>query len=119
MGALTGAVTIATYLFMYVESRVEYARSCALISFCFCTALFELLRLSPDKPFPAIKAAGRIPLICAAVTVVLPLLLIYIPFVNSAFGLENVDIAAAIICIITGLLPGVMYFVIKHFIKFK
>ena len=119
MGALTGAVTTATYLFMYHEGLTNYARSCALISFSFCTALFGLLRLSPDKPLSAVKAAGKIPLICAAATFVIPLILIYIPFVNSAFGLDAVDIAAAIICVITGLLPGVMYLVIKHFIKFN
>lgn len=118
-GLLTGAVSVATYLFMYHDGMAEYAKSCALISFGFCMALFTLIRLSPDKPLEAFRAVNLTLLISTAITALLPVLLVYIPGLNSAFGLMAVDIAAAIICIITGLLPGILYSVIKHFIKFK
>ena len=118
-GALSGAVAIASYLFMYNGTNSGYARSCALISFAFCTAAFCLLRTSDSNPFKAFASSGKAAYICMAVTILLPILLVYIPFVNSAFGLMMIDPLALFICVITGLLPAIAYYFIRYFIKFK
>ena len=118
-GALSGAVSIASYLIMYNGTNNDYARSCALISFAFCTAAFFLLRMPDTNPFKEFISSGKAAYIGLAVTVILPILMIYIPFVNSAFGLMMIDPLAFIICLITGCFPGIAYYFIRHFIKFK
>lgn len=118
-GALSGAVSIASYLIMYNGTNNGYARSCALISFAFCTAAFFLLRMPDTNPFKEFISSGKAAYIGLAVTVILPILMIYIPFVNSAFGLMMIDPLAFIICLITGCFPGIAYYFIRHFIKFK
>lgn len=118
-GLLSGAVAIASYLFMYNGTNNNYARSCALISFAFCTAAFGLLRMSDTAPFKEYIASGKTAFIGTGVTVLLPILLVCIPAVNTAFGLTIIDPLAFFICIITGLLPAIAYYCIRHFIKFK
>lgn len=49
VGALCGAVSIASYMFMYNGTNVEFARSCALLSFGFCTSLFTFINLGSGK----------------------------------------------------------------------
>lgn len=118
-GALSGGVAIASYLFMYNGSNFEFARSCSLISYSICSASFVLLRFSfenPIKGFISLKTPAKV---CIGIMALLPILLIYIPFVNTTFGLAAIDILALLISIITGLLPAIAYFFIEHFVKFN
>lgn len=118
-GALSGAVAIASYLFMYNGSNFEFARSCSLISYSICTAAFALLRFSDDfsiNTFIKLKTPAKI---CIGVMAFLPILMIYIPFVNVTFGLAAIDILALLISIVTGLLPAIVYLFIRFFFKFN
>ena len=118
-GAFSGAVAIASYLFMYNGANNDYARSCSLISFALCTAAFCVFRMSSSNPFSSFASSGKPAYIGAAVTVFLPILLVCIPGLNSAFGLALIDPLAFFICVLTGLLPAIAYFFIRHFIRFK
>ena len=118
-GLLTGLPAIASYLFMYNGSNSEFARSCGLITFCFGISGFTVLRhLDTKAPREFLKASG-IAKISAAATAVLPILLVYIPFVNRAFRLAAIDILALLICIVTGILPVVAYYFIKNIFKLR
>ena len=118
VGLLIGGVAVASYMFMYNGSNVDFARSCALITYSMCTTLFGFLRLDINNPFSAAKSAGKPLLVGLAITFLLPILLVFVPVVNSCFGLVAIDILALFICIITGLLPGALYFAVKRFIRF-
>lgn len=118
-GGLAGIVSAASYLFMYSESDFGFARSCSFITYCFCTAAFIVLRHLGDDPFKELLSASLLSKLSVAVMVVLPILLVYIPFVNSMFGLGAIDVLALIISIISGILPAIAYFFIKFFFKLK
>lgn len=118
-GALSGGVAIASYLFMYTGFNFELARSCSLISYSICSASFALLRFSfenPIKGFISLKTPAKVSI---GIMALFPVLLIYVPFINSTFGLAAVDILALLISVITGLLPAIAYFFIDHFMKFN
>lgn len=118
-GALSGIVAVSSYLLMYNGSNYNFPRSCSLISYCFCTAAFVFLRHIGSDPIKSFISRSKIAIISVGVFIVLPILLTYIPFVNSAFGLESIDILALLISIISGLLPAIAYFFIKFFFKLK
>lgn len=118
-GALSGAVAAASYLFMYIKSNVGFARSCSLITFCFCTAAFIVLRHMDGDSIKELLSASLIAKLSVIIIAVLPIPLVYIPFVNSAFGLGAIDILALFISIISGVLPAIAYFFIKYFFKLK
>lgn len=119
-GALSGAVAAASYWLMYNNSSYGFARSCSLISFCSCTAAFVFLRHLGGEPIKSFKTWKKTTILMIAVIVVLPIILIYIPFVNSAFGLAMInDIFAPLISIISGVFPAVAYYFIKYFFNFK
>ena len=77
-----------------------------------------LRHLGTKAPREFLKASG-IAKISAAATAVLPILLVYIPFVNRAFRLAAIDILALLICIVTGILPVVAYYFIKNIFKLR
>ncbi len=118
-GALSGAVAISSYLFMYNGSNYGFARSCSLISYCFCTAAFIFLRHLGNDPIKSCLSWSKLAIISVAALILLPILLVYIPFVNAAFGLTAIDFLALVISIISGVLPAIAYFFIKFFFKFK
>lgn len=117
-GVLSGTVAIASYLFMY-NANLGFARSCALISYLICTAAFAVLRHSESSPIKVFIGAGRIAQLSVGIIAVLPVVLVYVPFVNAAFGLDAIDILALFISVVTGILPAIAYFFIKHFIKLR
>lgn len=119
IGILSGIAAVASYMFMYNGSNISFARSCALISLCACTAGFALIRPSTGKNLRAILHSGKTLLVCVGIVLLLPVLLVYIPLVNSAFGLVPIDLLALFICVITGVLPVILYYTIRHFVKFK
>ncbi len=119
VGLLSGVAAALTYMFMYSDSNIPFARSCAFISLGFCTAAFSVLRLIPARLPAALKSCGNPVFISAAIAVVLPILLSYVPGVNYVFGLCGVDILALLICAVTGLFPGALFFVLKRFVRLK
>ena len=104
---------------MYNGANNDYARSCSLISFALCTAAFCVFRMSSSNPFRSFASAGKPAYIGAAVTIFLPILLVCIPGLNNAFGLALIDPLAFFICVLTGLLPAIAYYFIRHFIRFR
>ena len=119
IGLLCGAIATATYMFMYSASNTEFARSCSFISLGICYSLFGLLRFSSDHPIKTILNVSRASLVSFSVIAFLPILLVYIPFVNTAFGLCSIDGLALFIAVITGIIPAVAYILINSLIKFK
>ncbi len=118
-GGLSGVVSAASYLLMYSDSNFGFGRSCSLITYCFCTAAFIVLRYLGDEPFKELLSASLLAKVSVAVITILPILLVYIPFINSVFGLGAIDVLALIISIISGILPAIVYFFIKFFFKLK
>ncbi len=116
-GALSGAVAIVSYLLMYNGTNFESARSCALISYSFCSAAFAVLRHSDEEPFRAFSGAGRLAKAAVATFAFIPILLVYIPLVNTAFGFAAIDILALLISVATGILPAAPYYFARHFFK--
>ncbi|MCM1165837.1 MAG: HAD family hydrolase [Lachnospiraceae bacterium] len=117
-GFLSGAVAIVSYLLMY-NGNIENARSCALIAYSFCSAAFAVLRHSDEEPFRAFIRTGTAAKVAVAVFALAPIVLVYVPFINSAFGLAEVNVLALLISAATGILPAAAYYFAKHFIGFK
>ena len=115
--AFFGAVAIASYLLMYNGTNFESARSCALISYSFCSAAFAVLRHSDEEPFRAFSGAGTLAKAAVATFAFIPILLVYIPLVNTAFGFAAIDILALLISVATGILPAAAYYFARHFFK--
>lgn len=118
IGVLTGAVAVASYMFMY-NGAIDYARSCALVSFAVATALFGLSQMSQSNALGAVISSGLSSILPLAAILLLPFLMIFIPGVNTAFGLAAIDALAVFISIVTGLLPVLAYFFVRHFKSFK
>lgn len=116
-GALSGAVAIASYLFMFNGTNFNSARSCALISYAFCSSAFAVLRHSDEEPFREFSRAGMLAKVSVAVFAFAPVFLVYVPFVNSVFGFEAIDILALLISVAMGILPAAAYYFARHFFK--
>lgn len=119
VGALCGAVSIASYMFMYNGTNVEFARSCSLLSFCFCTSLFTFLNLTSGNPFRGLTEAGKPAIFGVLAPAVTALLLVFIPGLNSIFGMTGIDTLATLISIVTGIIPPLGYVVVRSIIKFE
>lgn len=115
-GILTGGAAAASYLFKYSNMNITSARSCSFISFMICMAAFVILRFSDVEPFKAFWNISLLQKIYAAVLVVLPVLLIYIPPFNRAFGLAALDPLALMISLFTGIIPAAIYYLLKRFV---
>ena len=118
-GGLSGAVAAVSYILMCNGSDFGFARSCSLITYCFCTAAFIVLRHLGSDSFKELRSASLIAKLSVLIMMILPIILVYIPAVNAAFGLGMIDILALFISIITGVLPAIAYFFIKYFFKLK
>ncbi len=119
IGLLCGAVAVASYMFMYTGAVPEFARTSSFISLGISYALFTLMGLSYESPLKAIRNANRQQMICAVLFAVIPLVLAYIPAVNTAFGLVAIDMLALFISVITGIIPAVGYMIVRSLIRFK
>lgn len=119
IGILCGAVSVASYMFMYNGGNADFARSCSLITFSISFALFGLMTMSFEKPLKALVGTRGKPLYVFLAMIMLPILMVYIPFINSAFGLTAIDALALFISILTGIIPIIGYIIVKSLIKFK
>ncbi len=117
-GFLCGCVSIISYMFMYNGSNISFARSCAFISYGICTALFSFVRISNKNPLKAAILAGKSSF-GLIVTAIVPIIVVYIPFINSAFNLMAIDLLALFISVVTGVIPAVGYILVKKLINFK
>ena len=106
-------------MFMYNGANTDFARSCALISFAVATAVFGLSQLSRTNPLGALVSTGKTAALPLAGIIVLSLVMVYVPGLNAAFGLTAVDALAVFISVVTGLLPPLVYFFVRHFISFR
>ncbi len=119
IGILCGAVSVASYMFMYNGGNTDFARSCSLITFSISFGLFGLMGMSLEKPLKAILSTRGKTLYIFLTLIFAPILMTYIPFINSAFGLTAIDALALFISILTGIIPIVGYIIVKSLIKFK
>ena len=87
------------------------------ISYSFCSAAFAVLRHSDEEPFRAFSGAGTLAKAAVATFAFIPILLVYIPLVNTAFGFAAIDILALLISVATGILPAAAYYFARHFFK--
>lgn len=116
-GALAGASGIASFMFMGNSMNLSVARSCSFVSFMICTAAFVILRFSDTEPFRAFWGTSLIYKIFAGILILMPILMIYIPPFNRAFGFATADFLQLIISLATGLLPPGVYYFAKRFFK--
>lgn len=118
IGAVSGIIAVASYSFMYSDANTEFARSSALIALTFCLATFGIIHINRKNPFMhVIKSLAA--LISLAVLIVIPIALVYIPAVNTAFGLMAIDLLALFISIASGVVPAIIYYVVRRLIKNK
>ena len=108
--------SIVTYSFMYNSANTAFARSCALLSLCWCLAVSGIVR-SMNAGAKNVLRLKPIALISLLVMLILPVLLIYIPVVNSAFSLTAIDSLAFVISAATGVVLPLVYFFVSRFIK--
>lgn len=119
VGVLCGGVSIASYMFMYNGSNVDFARSCALLSFGFCTTLFTFINLSSGNPFIGISSAGKSAVTGVLAPAVISLILVFVPGLNSIFGMTGIDMLATFISIVTGIIPPLGYVVVRSITRFE
>lgn len=117
-GVLMGTAAVSTYLFMN-NGNADFARSCSLVSLCTAMAAFVLLQHIGDQSLRSLSALRGFEKVIVGVVLLVPILLVYVPFLNHAFGLRAIDMLALFISLVTGIVPAVIYRVIKVFIKFK
>lgn len=123
IGLLTGLAAAFSYALMYSGVAVEVnqlsARSCGFITLMIATAGFAFIRHSERNPFKAYIKSGLLSVISIIAVIALAFALVYIPGVNSAFGLSPIDAFAAITSFVIGALPPAAYFGLKYFLAIK
>lgn len=121
VGVLCGAASIASYMFMYNDtgSNVDFARSCSLLAFGFCTSLFTFINMPAGNPFVGFAEGGKPAVIGVLAPAVLSLLLVFVPGLNSVFGLTGIDMLATFISIVTGVIPPLGYIIARSILKFE
>lgn len=117
IGAISGLVAAGSFALNSANSANGI--TCALVSYYFCMTAFAILAQSDDAPFGALKNASDIAKIGLAAAVIAPILLCYIPFVNTAFGLYPIGFLALIVSVLTGFFPAIVYYFLRRFIKIK
>lgn len=117
IGAFSGLVAAGSFAL----NSANYANgiTCAMVSFFFCLSAFAILGQSDDSPFGTLKNASDIAKIGLAAAVVAPILLCYIPFVNTAFGLYPIGFLALVVSVLTGVFPAIVYYFLRRFIKIR
>lgn len=118
-GLLIGGAAVFTYLFMHNGTNSRFARSCSFVSFCAAAAAFVFLRQKGNQPLKNYVFSTLIERISVAVVLLTPILLIYVPFVNSSFGFVAVDFLALIISLISGVFPALVCFLVRYFCSVK
>lgn len=118
-GAMIGLISALTYSFMNNGTNNAFARSCSLVSFGWAAASILFIRQLGEQPFKSYTNASLFQKIAVAVTAILPIALVYIPFLNASFGLAAVDFLALLISIVSGVIPSVIYYLVHHFLKTK
>lgn len=118
-GLLTGVAAAFTYLFMHNGTNSDFARSCALVSLCSAAAAFVFLRQLGTDPIKSYVYSSTFEKASVFVLLLAPVLLIYIPFVNSSFGCCAIDFLALIISLVSGIFPALVCFLAKIFLSFK
>ena len=121
VGALCGAASIASYMFMYNDtgSNVDFARSCSLLAFGFSTSLFTFVNMPSGNPFIGLAEGGKPAVIGVLAPALAAVLLVFIPGLNSVFGLTGIDMLATFISIVTGVIPPLGYVIVRSIIKFE
>ncbi len=121
VGALCGAASIASYMFMYNDtgSNVDFARSCSLLAFGFSTSLFTFINMPSGNPFIGLAEGGKPAVIGVLAPALAAVLLVFIPGLNSVFGLTGIDMLATFISIVTGVIPPLGYVIVRSIIKFE
>lgn len=117
IGAFSGLVAVGSFAL----NSANYANgiSCAMTTFFCCIAAFAALGQSDDFPFRTLKTASTITKAGLAAAFLAPILLCYIPFVNSAFGLYPIGFLALVVSLLTGVFPAIVYYFLRRFIKIK
>ena len=117
IGAFSGLVAAGSFAL----NSANYANgiTCAMVSFFFCLSAFAILGQSDDSPFGTLKNASDIAKIGLAAAGVAPILLCYIPFVNTAFGLYPIGFLALVVSVLTGAFPAIVYYFLRRFIKIR
>lgn len=118
-GAMIGVVSAITYSFMNNGTNSAFARSCSLVSFGAAAAAILLIRQIGEQPFRSYANASKFQKAAVLITALLPIVLVYIPYINTAFSLAAVDILALLISIVSGIIPAVIYYFVHHFLKLK
>lgn len=119
VGLLCGAVSIISYMFMYNGTNVDFARSCSMLSFGFCVSLFTFVNYANGNPFRAAAESGILAVIGIAAPALAALLLVFVPGINSIFGMTGIDLLATLISVVTGIIPPLAYAVVRSIIKFE
>ena len=121
VGVLCGVASIASYMFMYNDngSNVDFARSCSLLAFGFCTSFFTFINMPAGNPFIGLVEGKKPAVIGILSPAVVSLLLVFVPGVNSIFGLTGIDILATFISIVTGIIPPLGYLIARSIIRFE
>lgn len=119
VGLLSGIVSSLTFLFMDGGANVNFARSCAMISWSSAMAAFVFLLHIGVQPIKSFVYSRLIEKVTVCVMLLLPIALVYIPFINQAFGFRGIDVLALFISIVTGVIPAVIISVIKYFFRLK
>lgn len=115
-GLFVGAAAAASYLFKYSNMNVTSSRSCSFISFMICTAALIVLRFSDTEPLRTFWNTSLSQKIMTAVLVVVPILFIYVPPFNLAFGFAPIGFPSLLMSLLWGILPAAVYYVVKRFI---
>ncbi len=118
-GLLVGGVAIASYMFMYTGSNSDFARSCALVTMSVAMAGFSFLNISDNKQLKALLNMGKHTLLIIAGIAIVPIVLVYVPFVNKCFSMEAVDVLALLMSIAAGVVAVGCYAIGRLMIKFK
>lgn len=118
-GTMIGVVSAITYSFMNNGTNSAFARSCSLVSFGAAAAAILLIRQIGEQPFRSYANASKFQKVAVLITALLPIVLVYIPYINTAFSLAAVDILALLISIVSGIIPAVIYYFVHHFLKLK
>lgn len=117
IGAVSGLV--AAGCFALNSANYSNGISCALASYFFCIAAFAVLGQSDDLPFRTMKNASFTAKAGLSAALLAPILLCYIPFVNTSFGLYPISFLALIVSVLTGVFPAIVYYFFKRFIKIR
>lgn len=81
-----------------------------------CTAALIVLRFSDTEPLRTFWNTSLSQKIMTAVLVVVPILFIYVPPFNIAFGFAPIGFPSLLMSLLWGILPAAVYYVVKRFI---